>query len=179
MAAYFYFLYTKASRNRNTRILSFAFAVIFIIGFILHFTIYHKAATEQVSLYDYVTLIFYSCLHSLKMFFAGSPVYKMLADIEDTPFIYYVFSITFFMAVMTSGFFIFNFISRTLYTKRWLGKSRNRKIAEKGGNAIFLGCNRYSEILAANIRKSMAERGQEGIIISIGEKGTQFHKHEN
>ena len=167
LAAYFSFLYNKTSRNRNTRILSYSFAAIFVIGFILHFIIYYKAAIGRLSLYDYITLAFYSGQHSFKMFFASSPVYKMLSDIENTPFIYYAFSIIFYMAVMTSGFFIFNFISRSLYTKRWLGKNCNREIADKGGNSIFLGTNRYSTILATNLRKSMTAHDQEGMIISI------------
>lgn len=167
LAVYFYCLYKATSRNLNTKVLSYAFAVIFTCGFILHFIIYFKAAAGRMSPYDFMTLAYYSGQHSLKMFIGSSPVYRMLEYIQDAPFIYYALSIVFLMAVMTSGFFIFNFISRRFYAKRWLARRSNMKQAEKGGNSIFLGANRYSTILAANIRKSMVTSGEDGLLVCI------------
>lgn len=167
LIGYFVLLYKTTSRNQNARVMSIAFAAIFVCGFIIHFIIYYRTAVTRVSLYDFVTLIFYSAQHSLRMFFAGSPIFRMLGDIKEIPALYYLFSITFYMAVMTSGFFIFNFISRSMYARRWLGKKRNIRQASKGGNSIFLGLNRYSCILAENLRNTMTEKGLEGMLISI------------
>ena len=47
------------------------------------------------------------------------------------------------MAVLTSAFFIFNFLSRGLYSRRWLDKKHNRSLATKGKNSI----PEYSEVM--------------------------------
>lgn len=167
LALYFVFLYKKTGHMRNSKILPRAVAVIFSAGVILHFVIYYKTAVSRGSLYDMVTIVYYSVLHSFKMFMGNTPIYRMLGDFKNMPFLYQCFVTVFYMSLVTSAFLVFNFLSRSLYTRRWLKKHRNRIQAGKGGNSIFLGVNRYAEILAGNIRRDMRSDGKDGMILFI------------
>lgn len=167
LALYFVFLYKNTGRKRDNKVMARSVASIFSAGLILHFVIYYRTAVARESLYDMVTILYYSVQHSLKMFLGNTPIYRMLGDIKDIPVIYQIYVLVFYMAVLTSGFIIFNFLSRSLYTRRWLKKKKNCDIASKGMNSIFLGVNRYAEILARNIRNEMASGGDKGIIIFI------------
>lgn len=163
IALYFVFLYKKTSRKRDGKVLAWAFTLLFTAGLIIHFIIYYRTAVSKDSLYDIVTISFYAIQHALKMFLGGSPVFRMLDGLKSLPVLYYLFVPVFFMALMTSGFFIFNFISKILYSRRWLSKSESRMLASKGGNSIFLGANRYAEILAQSLRKE----GRSGVIMLV------------
>ncbi len=167
LAFYFVFLYKKTSRGQDSRVLGRAFAILFMTGFILYFIIYYKIAAAKGTPYDFITLTYYSIQHSLRLFLGGSTIYRIMGDVKTMPLLCNMLVATFFMALLTSGFFIFNFISRTLYTRRWLGKKRNVRQAAKGGNSIFLGVNRYTNLLAADIRRKMHSSGKEGMIIYI------------
>lgn len=167
LALYFAFLYKKTSRMKENKVMAVAVALIFIVGVVLHFTIYYRTAVSRDSLYDMVTLIFYSIQHSLKMFLGNTPIYRMLGDIQDMPALYYIFVTVFYIALITSGFLIFNFLSRRLYTHRWLKKVKNRNLALQGGNCIFIGVNRYAEILAGNIRSEMISGNRKGVILFL------------
>ncbi len=167
LALYFIFLYKNTSRRRDSNVMARSVAVIFAAGMVLHLIIYYRTAVARESLYDLVTIFYYSIQHSLKMFLGNTPIYRMLGDIRAFPVIYQLYVTVFYMAVLTSGFLIFNFLSRSLYTRRWLKKRKNRDQASKGGNSIFLGVNRYAELLAGNIRKEMAADDKKGMIIFI------------
>ena len=165
LAVYFVFLYKKTSRKRDGKVLAWAFTLLFTAGLIIHFIIYYRTAVSRDSLYDIVTISFYAIQHALKMFLGGSPVFRMLEGLKSLPLLYYLFIPVFFMSLMTSGFFIFNFISKILYSRRWLNKSESRRIAKKGGNSIFLGMNRYAEILAGSLKNSSDRHG--GVIMLV------------
>ena len=167
LALYFIFLYKNTSRHSSSNTLAGAFTAIFILGFILHLVMYSKIAISKGSLYDYLSIIFYSAQHSLKMFLAGAPLFRIIKDIEPFPVIYYIYIPLFYMAVLTSAFFIFNFLSRGLYSRRWLDKKHNRSLATKGKNSIFIGVNRYAEVLAASLRKEQDANGEDGLIIFL------------
>lgn len=167
LSLYFVLLYKKTSRGQDNKVIGRAFAVIFILGLILHVIIYSKIAFIKGTPYDFLTLAYYSILHSLKMFMGGITIYRIMGDLKEMPLLCNMLVTTFYMALLTSGFFIFNFISRTLYTRRWLGKKKNVRQAAKGGNSIFLGVNRYATILAADIRHEMTSAGKDGMILFI------------
>lgn len=167
LAVYFVFLYKNTSRKRDSKVMARSVASIFSAGFILHLVIYYRTAVARNSLYDMVSILYYSIQHSLKMFLGNTPIYRMMGDINNSPLLYQLYVVVFYMAIITSGFLIFNFLSRSLYTRRWLKKSKNRNLATTGRNSIFLGVNRYAEILAANIRKEMTCSDNKGMIIFI------------
>lgn len=167
LALYFVFLYKNTSRQKDNRVMTRAVALIFSAGLILHMVLYYKIAVARDSLYDLVTILYYSIQHTLKMFLGNTPIFRMLNDLKELPLFYHLFVIIFYMALITSGFIIFNFLSRSLYTRRWLKKKRNMIQATKGKNSIFLGVNRYAEILAENIRNEMASESKDGKIIFI------------
>ena len=167
LAVYFVFLYKNTGRRRDSKVMGSSVAAIFAAGLLLHLVIYYRTAVARESLYDLVTILYYSIQHSLKMFLGNTPIYRMLGDIKDMPVFYQLYVLVFYMAVLTSGFLIFNFLSRSLYTRRWLKKRKNREQASKGGNSIFLGVNRYAELLAGNIRKEATDSDEKGMIIFI------------
>lgn len=167
LTLYFVFLYKKTSRGQDSKVMGRSFAIIFTVGVILHFISYYRIADTKGTPYDFVTLAYYSIQHSLRMFLGGNIIYRIMGDMKNMPLLCDLLVATFYMALLTSGFFIFNFISRTLYTRRWLGKNRNIRQAEKGGNSIFLGINRYARILAKDIRNEMTSTGRDGKIIFI------------
>lgn len=167
IALYFVFLYKKTSRDQDGKVMGRAFALVFAAGLILHFIAFCKIASVKGTPYDYITLTYYSILHSLRMFMGGTVIYRIIGDMKAMPMLWNMLVAVFFMATLTSGFFIFNFLSRSLYARRWLGKKKNISQAAKGGNSIFLGINRYAEILAGNIRQEMKVAGRDGIIIFL------------
>lgn len=167
LALYFTFLYKKTANGQDSKVMGRAFALVFAAGVVLHLVAYYRIAVAKGTPYDYITLSYYSIVHSLRMFMGGTAIYRIMGDMKNMPVLCNMLVTVFYMAALTSGFFIFNFISRGLYTRRWLGKKKNIGQALKGGNSIFLGVNRYAEILARNIRSEMTASGAEGKIIFV------------
>ena len=91
LAVYFVFLYKNTGRKRDSKVMAWSVAAIFSAGLILHFLIYYRTAIVRNSLYDLVSILYYSVQHSLKMFLGNTPMYRMLGDIKDLPVFYQLY----------------------------------------------------------------------------------------
>ena len=155
MSIYVVFLYRITSKRRDTDKLLWAFVVIALLGAICHLMIFCQVATftgNEFAKYDnWVIKILFSIQYSLEMFLANTIIYKgeVYEALSGHQLLFHSYLLLYGMAILTSGFTVFHFLSRILYTWMWL--RRNKTDAE---THIFIGKNKAAKYLADDIAKN-------------------------
>lgn len=155
-------LYNITGKNRNAGKLLWAFGIIASLGFVFHMILFCEVTRNGFGEFnDPVSRVLFSIQYSLEMFLANTIMFKgeVMDALKDNTSLFYIFVPLYGAALLTSGFTIFHFLSRRLYTWFWLTTHK-----QKGQKAhIFVGINKASEFLADDIEK----QGQNDKIIFI------------
>jgi hypothetical protein len=155
-------LYNITGKNRSAGKLLWAFGIIAFVGFVFHMHLFCVVTRNNFSDFsDGISRLLFSIQYSLEMFIANTIMFKgeVMGAIQDKTHLFYIFVPLYGAALLTSGFTIFHFLSRRLYTWFWL--ATNKQNDQKAH--IFVGINKASEFLAADI----AKLGQNDKIIFI------------
>lgn len=155
MSIYVVFLCRITGKRRDTDKLLWAFAVIALLGAVCHLMIFCRVATfadNEFADYDnWVIKILFSIQYSLEMFLANTIIYKgeVYKALSEHKLLFHGYLLLYGMAILTSGFTVFHFLSRRLYTWLWL-----RKKSAEIETHIFIGKNEAAECLANDIAKN-------------------------
>ena len=153
LAGYCFILYNFTGKNRSANKLLLAFGGVTILGIIVHMIIFSVIAIgEYHNLSNALTIIWFSTQCTLEMFIANPIILKMMEHMKEYPWLFHIYLPIYGMAVLTSGFAVFHFISRWLYNHKWL--KNNVEEGQTGISHIFIGDNIASRKLAKNIRTS-------------------------
>jgi hypothetical protein len=149
---YAFLLYNITGKNRSAGKLLWAFGTITFLGFIFHMHLFCIVTRNGFADFnDVISRILFSIQYSLEMFIANTIMFKgeVMDALKDNTSLFYIFVPLYGAALLTSGFTIFHFLSRRLYTWFWLTthKQKDQKAH------IFVGINKASEFLAADIAK--------------------------
>ena len=153
---YAIFLYHITGRNRSSDKLIGAFAIIALLGFAYHIWLFSIIAHGSFMQYDnLISRILFSVQYSLEMFLANTIIFKL--DIptvfENKDLMFHSYLILYGMAILTSGFSIFHFLSRRFYNWFWLTFHRSTIKTH-----IFIGVNDASRCLAKDIMNSIEKK---------------------
>lgn len=149
LVVYSIFLYRITGRNRSSDKLIWSFAIIAIVGFVYHMYLFDEVTHEGFVQYNnLMSRIIFSIQYSLEMFLANTIIFKgdVLNALGDRGWLYQLFLPLYGMAILTSGFAIFHFLSRRLYNWFWLTFNRSTNKTH-----IFIGLNEASFCLANDI----------------------------
>ena len=167
LMAYAILLYRITGRNRNSDKLVSAFTTVFILGFGYHLWLFNLMAHEASFIqYDSpMSRVLFSVQYSLEMFLANTLLFKgeVKEILQEQIFMFQGYLVLYGMAILTSGFSIFHFLSRRLFNWFWLTFHKANSKAH-----IFIGINDASLYLAkdimSNIKKGDTNRNKEQII---------------
>ena len=152
LVAYAILLYRITGRNRSSDKLVGAFTTVFLLGFGFHLWLFNLVAHDaSFAQYDsLMSRVLFSAQYSLEMFLANTLLFKgeVKEVLQGQAFMYQSYLVLYGMAILTSGFSIFHFLSRRLYNWFWL---TFHKATEKAH--IFIGINNASLYLASDIMK--------------------------
>ena len=149
MIMYVVFLWRITGRKRNSDKLLGAFAVVAVLGAICHWIIFCKVANLEFAEYDnWIIKILFAIQYSLEMFLANTIVYKseVVAALANHKLLFHSYLLIYGMAILTSGFVVFHFLSRRIYTWLWLRLKRVKPNAH-----IFIGINDAAKSLVKDI----------------------------
>ena len=154
--AYAIFLYHITGRNRSSDKLIGAFAIIALLGFAYHIWLFSIIAHGSFMQYDnLISRILFSVQYSLEMFLANTIIFKL--DIpkvfENKDLMFHSYLIIYGMAILTSGFSIFHFLSRRFYNWFWLTFHRSTIKTH-----IFIGVNDASRCLAKDMMTNIEKK---------------------
>ena len=152
MIGYIILLWRIVGKKRDTdKQLFWVFVAVALLGAIWHLMIFSKvAADSHLPQYDnWIMWLLLSVQYSLEMFLGNTIIIKgeVASAVGDCTLLYHGFLILYGMAVLTSVFAAFHFLSRRLYTWMWL-----RKQTAESNAHIFVGINDASKSLAADIK---------------------------
>lgn len=164
LMAYAILLYRITGRNRNSDKLVSAFTAVFILGFGYHLWLFNLVA-HDASFVQYDSLmsrVLFSVQYSLEMFLANTLLFKgeVKEVLQGQGFMYQTYLVLYGMAILTSGFSIFHFLSRRLFNWFWLTFHK-----AKSKTHIFIGINDASLCLARDIM--MHHSGERIIFIDL------------
>ena len=146
-------LYNITGKNRNAGKLLWAFGTIAFLGFVFHMILFCVVTRNGfVDFNDAISRVLFSIQYSLEMFIANTIMFKgeVMDALKDHTYLFYIFVPLYGAALLTSGFTIFHFLSRRLYTWFWLTTHKQNDLKAH----IFVGINKASEHLAADIATS-------------------------
>ena len=150
LIAYSILLYRITGRNRSADKLVSAFFVILLLGFGYHLWLFHLMAHEANFMqYDNpISRALFSVQYSLEMFLANTLLFKseVKEALQEHTFMFQTYLVLYGMAILTSGFSVFHFLSRRLFNWFWL---TFHKVTRKAH--IFIGINNASLCLAKDI----------------------------
>lgn len=147
LVGYAFFLYHITGRYKNTNTLIWSFGIIGGLGIIYHFCLF---SAIDSGIKTCIPRIFFSVKYALEMFVANTIIFKdaVKKGLKDYyQLCYNIYFPLYGMAVLTSGFAIFHFLSRRLYNWCWLTFHRSKEKTH-----IFIGINEASLCLANDIR---------------------------
>lgn len=159
LIVYAIFLYRITGRNRSSDKLIWSFSLVAIAGFVYHMYLFSIVTHVEFMQYDnLLSRVLFSVQYSLEMFLANTIIFKegVLGVLEDKNFMYQLFLPLYGMAILTSGFAVFHFLSRRLYNWFWLTFHRSTRKTH-----IFIGVNEASLFLANDI---MAKHVKEQVV---------------
>ena len=167
LAAYAILLYRITGRNRSADKLVSAFTIVLLLGFGYHLWLFNLMAHEANFIqYDSpMSRVLFSVQYSLEMFLANTLLFKgeVKEILQEQAFMFQGYLVLYGMAILTSGFSIFHFLSRRLFNWFWLTFHKANSKAH-----IFIGINDASLYLAkdimSNIKKGDTNRNKEQII---------------
>lgn len=150
LIAYAILLYRITGRNRSSDKLVGAFTTVFVLGFGYHIWLFNLVA-HDVSFIQYDSLmsrVLFAAQYSLEMFLANTLLFKgeVKEVLQGQAFMYQSYLVLYGMAILTSGFSIFHFLSRRLYNWFWLTFHKATRKAH-----IFIGVNDASLCLSSDI----------------------------
>lgn len=164
LAGYCFILYNFTGKNRSTDKLLQAFAVIAISGLILHLIIFYVISiSDYQKINNALSIFWFSIQYTLEMFIANPTILKISDQMDSHAWLFHIYLPIYGMAVLTSGFAIFHFLSRWIYNHKWL--KTNVEEGKTGTSHIFIGDNIASRKLAKNIRTS--NPGQRIVFIDL------------
>ena len=155
LMAYAIFLYRITGRNRSSDKLIRAFAIVALLGVAYHIWLFSIIIDDKsIQNVNPMSILLFSVQYSLEMFLANTIIIKneVQTILEDKPLMFHVFLTLYGMAVLTSGFSIFHFLSRRLYNWFWLTFHKSSIKTH-----IFIGINDASLCLAEDIMKTNKE----------------------
>lgn len=160
LIAYAILLYRITGRNRSSDKLVGAFTIVFLLGTVYHLWLFGSIASDIDFLtYDsLMSRVLFSAQYSLEMFLANTLLFKgeVKEVLQGQAFMYQSYLVLYGMAILTSGFSIFHFLSRRLYNWFWLTFHKATRKAH-----IFIGVNDASLCLSSDI---MAHHSDERVI---------------
>ena len=151
LIVYAVILYKITGKNRNSDKLIWAFAFVTVLGIVYHLFLFDRISSNDFDKFDSgISRVLFSVQYALEMFIANTIIFKSEAinAMRQEPLLFYIYVPIYGMAVLTSGFAIFHFLSRRLYNWFWL--RFNRQDPQSKAH-IFIGINRASENLASNL----------------------------
>lgn len=152
LIAYFIYLYRITGRNRSSDKLIRAFAIVALLGVAYHIWLFSIIIDDKsIQNINPMSILLFSVQYSLEMFLANTIIIKneVQTILGDNPLMFHVFLTLYGMAVLTSGFSIFHFLSRRLYNWFWLTFHKSSIKTH-----IFIGINDASLCLADDIMKT-------------------------
>lgn len=155
LMAYAIFLYRITGRNRSSDKLIRAFAIVALLGVAYHIWLFSIIIDgKSIQNVNPMSILLFSVQYSLEMFLANTIIIKneVQTILGDKPLMFHVFLTLYGMAVLTSGFSIFHFLSRRLYNWFWLTFHKSSIKTH-----IFIGINDASLCLAEDIVKTNKE----------------------
>ncbi len=160
LVAYTILLYRITGRNRSADKLVGAFTIVFLLGTVYHLWLFGSIASDIDFLtYDsLMSRVLFSVQYSLEMFLANTLLFKgeVKEVLLEQAFMFQGYLVLYGMAILTSGFSIFHFLSRRLYNWFWLTFHKATRKAH-----IFIGVNDASLCLSSDI---MAHHSDERVI---------------
>lgn len=151
LIVYAVILYRITGKNRDSDKLLGAFISIALLGIVYHMFLFGCVTCHSFSQFDSgISRILFSIQYSLEMFIANTIIFKgeVVDAMRQNPILFYLYVPIYGMAVMTSGFAIFHFLSRRLHNWFWLTFN---KPDSKNKAHIFIGINSASKNLAKDI----------------------------
>ena len=158
LIAYFILLYRITGRNRNSDKLLGAFALIALLGIAYHIWLFSIITQATFMKYDnLMSRLLFSIQYSLEMFLANTIIFKgeVLKTLEDNTIMFQCYLTLYFMAIMTSGFSIFHFLSRRFHNWFWLTFHK-----PSNNTHIFIGINDASLWLAKDIMSNIEKNNR-------------------
>ena len=159
LLGYGFLLHQIIGKDRDADKLLWAFGIIAGIGFIIHMLLFRFVTNDGFTEFcDFTSRLIFSIQYSIEMFIGNTIIFKseVIGAIREYPVLFYIYIPIYGMAVITSCFAIFHFISRWLHNRSWLRK--HSKEATEIKTHIFIGCNSASEILANDIHTKHPEQ---------------------
>lgn len=156
LSVYIIYLYRITGRNRSSDKLIRAFAVIALLGVAYHIWLFSIINDDKsIQNVNPMSILLFSVQYSLEMFLANTIIIKneVQTILEDKPLMFHVFLTLYCMAVLTSGFSIFHFLSRRFYNWFWLTFHKSSIKTH-----IFIGDNDASRCLAEDIMEKNKEK---------------------
>ena len=164
LAAYAILLYRITGRNRSADKLVGAFTIVFLLGTVYHLWLFSSIASDIVFLtYDsLMSRVLFSVQYSLEMFLANTLLFKgeVKEVLQEQAFMFQGYLVLYGMAILTSGFSIFHFLSRRLFNWFWLTFHKAKCKAH-----IFIGINDASLCLASDIMENYS--GERVVFIDL------------
>lgn len=154
LVVYTIILYHITGKNRGAEKLIWAFGVIAILGFVFHVYLFtFSVGDNQFQFNNLLTIILFSLQYSLEMFIANTIIFKtsIIPIFKAHPILFSMYLPIYGMALLTSGFAVFHFLSRRLYNWFWLSHNSKKSLNIK--THIFIGINTQSQYLANDILK--------------------------
>lgn len=164
LIAYGVALHRIIGKNRDADKLLWAFGAVAIIGVVIHMIIFSLVTRAGFTEFcDITSRVLFSLQYSLEMFIGNTIIFKgeVMAALKDYPILFFIYTPIYGMAVITSCFAIFHFLSRWMHNLSWLRKHSSD--AQSKVTHIFIGCNAASQTLANDIN----EKHPEQVIIFI------------
>ena len=156
LIAYAILLYRITGRNRSADKLVSAFTIVMLLGFGYHLWLFNLMAHEASFIqYDSpMSRVLFSVQYSLEMFLANTLLFKgeVKEILQEQIFMFQGYLVLYGMAILTSGFSIFHFLSRRLFNWFWLTFHKANSKAH-----IFIGINDASLCLASDIMKNHSD----------------------
>ena len=151
LIAYAIILYRITGKNRDSDKLLWAFGIVAFLGTVYHMFLFCSVTVHGFLKFNsWIARLIFSVQYALEMFIAGTIVFKseVFEAMEYCPRLFYLYVPLYGMAVMTSGFAIFHFLSRRLHNYFWLTFNKQDS---KSRAHIFIGINNASRNLADDI----------------------------
>ena len=156
LIAYAILLYRITGRNRSADKLVSAFTIVMLLGFGYHLWLFNLMAHEASFIqYDSpMSRVLFSVQYSLEMFLANTLLFKgeVKEILQEQIFMFQGYLVLYGMAILTSGFSIFHFLSRRLFNWFWLTFHKANSKAH-----IFIGINDASLCLASDIMENHSD----------------------
>lgn len=156
LTAYAILLYRITGRNRSADKLVSAFTIVLLLGFGYHLWLFNLMAHEASFIqYDSpMSRVLFSVQYSLEMFLANTLLFKgeVKEILQEQVFMFQGYLVLYGMAILTSGFSIFHFLSRRLFNWFWLTFHKANSKAN-----IFIGINEASLCLAGDIMENHSD----------------------